>query len=120
MVPYLSTGATDNARLRRAGIATYGILPFPLAPADEARMHGHDERVSVDGLAFGLRVVFGAVARLVDALTTTGPGVRANTWSAHSASVDRRRTKRKRIIGHPTSKRFPRSSSRASRRRSCR
>jgi acetylornithine deacetylase/succinyl-diaminopimelate desuccinylase-like protein len=64
VVPYLSTGATDNARLRRAGIATYGILPFPLAPADEARMHGHDERVSVDGLAFGLRVVFGAVARL--------------------------------------------------------
>ena len=64
VVPYLSTGATDNARLRRAGIATYGILPFSLAPADEARMHGHDERVSVDGLAFGLRVVFGAVARL--------------------------------------------------------
>ena len=64
VVPYLSTGATDNACLRRAGIATYGILPFPLAPEDEARMHGHDERVSLDALAFGLRVVAGAVARL--------------------------------------------------------
>jgi carboxypeptidase PM20D1 len=64
VVPYLSTGATDNARLRRAGVATYGILPFPLAAEDERRMHGHDERVSLDALAFGLRTVFGAVARL--------------------------------------------------------
>jgi acetylornithine deacetylase/succinyl-diaminopimelate desuccinylase-like protein len=64
VVPYLSTGATDNARLRRAGVATYGLLPFPLPPEDEARMHGHDERVPLDALAFGVRAVHGAVARL--------------------------------------------------------
>lgn len=64
VVPYLSTGATDNARLRQAGIPAYGLLPFPLTETDEQRMHGHDERVPLDALAFGLRVVFGAVHRV--------------------------------------------------------
>ncbi|HEU4630680.1 MAG TPA: M20/M25/M40 family metallo-hydrolase [Gemmatimonadaceae bacterium] len=64
VAPYLSTGATDNARLRRAGIPAYGLLPFPLPPEDEARMHGHDERVRVDALRFGVRVLVGAVARV--------------------------------------------------------
>ena len=63
-VPYLSTGATESAFLRRAGVPTYGILPFPLTMEDETRMHGHDERVPVDALAFGLRLVSGFVARL--------------------------------------------------------
>jgi acetylornithine deacetylase/succinyl-diaminopimelate desuccinylase-like protein len=64
VVPYLSTGATDNARLRRAGIPAYGLLPFPMPPEDEARMHGHDERVGVDALRFGVRVLVGAIARV--------------------------------------------------------
>jgi acetylornithine deacetylase/succinyl-diaminopimelate desuccinylase-like protein len=63
-VPYLSTGATESAFLRRWGVPTYGILPFPLSPGDEGRMHGHDERVPVDALAFGLRLVSGFAARL--------------------------------------------------------
>jgi len=63
-VPYLSTGATESAFLRRWGVPTYGILPFPLTMDDETRMHGHDERVPVDALAFGLRLVSGFVARL--------------------------------------------------------
>lgn len=53
-VPYLSTGATDSAALRGAGIDCYGILPFPLTQEDESRMHGHDERVRVEDIAFGL------------------------------------------------------------------
>ncbi|MFP5356334.1 MAG: M20/M25/M40 family metallo-hydrolase, partial [Gemmatimonadota bacterium] len=63
-VPYLSTGATDSATLRKAGIACYGILPFPLTQDDEDRMHGHDERVPVDSLAFGVRLVHGVVERM--------------------------------------------------------
>ncbi len=63
-VPYLSTGATDSATLRKAGIACYGILPFPLTQQDEDRMHGHDERVGVDALAFGVRLVHGIVTRM--------------------------------------------------------
>ena len=63
-VPYLSTGATESAFLRRWGVPTYGILPFPLTMDDETRMHGHDERVPVDALGFALRLISGFVARL--------------------------------------------------------
>ncbi|MEP7380413.1 MAG: M20/M25/M40 family metallo-hydrolase [Gemmatimonadota bacterium] len=63
-VPYLSTGATDSAALRKAGIACYGILPFPLTQGDEDRMHGHDERVSLDALVFGVRLVHSVVTRM--------------------------------------------------------
>ena len=63
-VPYLSTGATESAFLRRRGVPTYGILPFPLTMEDETRMHGHNERVPVDALDFALRLISGFVARL--------------------------------------------------------
>lgn len=66
-VPYLSTGATDSASLRRAGIACYGVLPFPLTQEDEDRMHGHDERVGVSSLGFGVRLVAGIVSRVTGA-----------------------------------------------------
>ncbi|MDQ4079824.1 MAG: M20/M25/M40 family metallo-hydrolase [Gemmatimonadota bacterium] len=58
VVPYMSTGATDSARLRAWGVQTYGILPFPLAPEDEERMHGNDERVPVAALLFGVKVIY--------------------------------------------------------------
>ena len=58
VVPYMSTGATDSARLRAWGVQTYGVLPFPLAPEDEERMHGNDERVPVESLLFGTKVIY--------------------------------------------------------------
>jgi acetylornithine deacetylase/succinyl-diaminopimelate desuccinylase-like protein len=64
VVPYLSTGVTDSARLRRRGVQAYGILPFPMTQADEERMHGNDERVSLTALDFGTRLVFGAISRI--------------------------------------------------------
>jgi len=64
VVPYLSTGATDSARLRRLGVKAYGLLPFPLEQGDEERMHGHDERVSLESLAYGVRLVYGVVRRI--------------------------------------------------------
>jgi acetylornithine deacetylase/succinyl-diaminopimelate desuccinylase-like protein len=63
VVPYLSTGGTDSAHLRRIGIDSYGILPFPINQADEERMHGHDERVPVASLHFGTRLIFEAIRR---------------------------------------------------------
>lgn len=64
VVPYLSTGATDSARLRRAGVPCYGLLPFPLPPEDESRMHAADERVSVEALGFGTRLTMNALLTL--------------------------------------------------------
>jgi acetylornithine deacetylase/succinyl-diaminopimelate desuccinylase-like protein len=64
VVPYLSTGVTDSARLRRLGVQAYGVLPFPMAEADERRMHAADERVPLKSLYFGTRLIFGAIERI--------------------------------------------------------
>jgi acetylornithine deacetylase/succinyl-diaminopimelate desuccinylase-like protein len=64
VVPYLSTGGTDSAHLRRIGINSYGILPFPMEQPDEERMHGHDERVPVASLHFGTRLIFESILRV--------------------------------------------------------
>ena len=64
VVPYLSTGATDSARLRQLGMQAFGVLPFPMTMDDEARMHGHDERVPLKSLAFGTRLIYEAIARV--------------------------------------------------------
>jgi acetylornithine deacetylase/succinyl-diaminopimelate desuccinylase-like protein len=64
VVPYLSTGVTDSARLRLLGIQAYGVLPFPMPQSDEERMHGHDERVPIESLHFGTRLIYGTIARI--------------------------------------------------------
>lgn len=58
-VPYLMSGGTDAKTFNRLGIACYGFAPLLLDDAlDYPRMfHGVDERVPVDGLAFGVRVL---------------------------------------------------------------
>jgi len=58
VLPYMSTGATDGAALRAAGIPTYGILPFPLPLEDELRMHGDNERVPVAALGWGAEYLY--------------------------------------------------------------
>jgi len=63
-VPYLSTGATDSARLRQLGMQAFGILPFPMSQDDEDRMHGNDERIPLRSLDFGTRLIYGAVLRV--------------------------------------------------------
>jgi acetylornithine deacetylase/succinyl-diaminopimelate desuccinylase-like protein len=64
IVPYLSTGVTDSARLRTLGVKAYGVLPFPMVQSDEERMHGHDERVPLESLYFGIRLIYGAIERI--------------------------------------------------------
>jgi acetylornithine deacetylase/succinyl-diaminopimelate desuccinylase-like protein len=64
VVPYLSTGVTDSARLRKLGVQAYGVLPFPMEEADERRMHGADERVPLRSLHFGARLIHGAISRI--------------------------------------------------------
>jgi len=63
-VPYLSTGATDSARLRAWGMQAFGLLPFPMNQDDEERMHGNDERIPLASLEFGTKLIYGAVARV--------------------------------------------------------
>ncbi|NUO94157.1 MAG: M20/M25/M40 family metallo-hydrolase [Gemmatimonadaceae bacterium] len=64
VVPYLSTGATDSARLRAWGMQAFGLLPFPMNQDDEDRMHGNDERIPLASLDFGTRMIYGAILRV--------------------------------------------------------
>lgn len=64
VVPYLSTGATDSARLRNWGMQAFGLLPFPMNQDDEDRMHGNDERVPLASLEFGTKMIYGAISRV--------------------------------------------------------
>ncbi|MGH7602976.1 MAG: M20/M25/M40 family metallo-hydrolase [Gemmatimonadaceae bacterium] len=64
VVPYLSTGVTDSARLRELGVQAYGILPFPMIESDERRMHAADERIPLASLHFGTRLIFGAIEKI--------------------------------------------------------
>lgn len=58
VVPFMSTGATDGAALRAAGIPTYGILPLPLEMEDELRMHGDNERVPLSSIGWGAEYIY--------------------------------------------------------------
>jgi acetylornithine deacetylase/succinyl-diaminopimelate desuccinylase-like protein len=59
VLPYCLSGGTDNKALGRLGINGYGFAPLRLpADLDFAPMfHGIDERVPVDSLRFGARVL---------------------------------------------------------------
>ena len=58
-VPYLMSGGTDNKALSDLGIIRYGFSPVKLPPDLDffALFHGVDERIPVDGLRFGVKVL---------------------------------------------------------------
>jgi acetylornithine deacetylase/succinyl-diaminopimelate desuccinylase-like protein len=59
VIPYLMGGGTDNKSLAALGIAGFGFAPLRL-PADldfTGMFHGVDERVPIDALEFGQRVL---------------------------------------------------------------
>ncbi|RKY20822.1 MAG: hypothetical protein DRQ55_06390 [Planctomycetota bacterium] len=62
VLPFMSTGATDGAALRAVGIPTYGILPIPLRPEDELRMHGDNERAPAAGLGWAAEFIYRSLA----------------------------------------------------------
>ena len=65
-VPYLIPGFTDAKAYARLGTVCYGFAPVKFDPTHDvnfSRMyHGHDERVPVSGLKWGLRVLYEAVS----------------------------------------------------------
>lgn len=58
-VPYTLSGGTDAKALSRLGITCYGFAPLRLPPDLDfsALFHGVDERVPIDSLEFGVRVL---------------------------------------------------------------
>ncbi|GAA2310146.1 M20/M25/M40 family metallo-hydrolase [Streptomyces caniferus] len=59
VVPYCMSGGTDAKQFSRLGITGYGFSPLKLPEGFDyqALFHGVDERVPVDGLHFGVRVL---------------------------------------------------------------
>ena len=59
VLPYLLGGGTDNKALSKLGIAGYGFAPLQLPSGFDfpSLFHGVDERVPLDALVFGRRVL---------------------------------------------------------------
>jgi acetylornithine deacetylase/succinyl-diaminopimelate desuccinylase-like protein len=59
VLPYLLSGGTDNKALSKLGIKGYGFAPLRLPPELDfpGMFHGVDERVPLDALVFGRRVL---------------------------------------------------------------
>ena len=59
VLPYLLSGGTDNKALSKLGITGYGFAPLKLPDELDfpAMFHGVDERVPLDSLVFGRRVL---------------------------------------------------------------
>ena len=58
VVPWMTTGGTDSRFLRARGVPAYGFVPTVLASGEIARVHGDDERLSVDNLNRAIRVTY--------------------------------------------------------------
>lgn len=74
----LFEAGTDATAWREKGIPVYGIYPYPLDNDTLQRMHGNDERISVESLNQGTDMIYNTLLRA----STTG------TASASAASTD--------------------------------
>ena len=66
VTPSLTTGGTDSRFFRETGSVCYGFQPqIPDEPNDqlEKRMHGIDERITVENLVFGVKMLYEVVKK---------------------------------------------------------
>jgi acetylornithine deacetylase/succinyl-diaminopimelate desuccinylase-like protein len=62
-LPVMAPYATDAKHLIKLGVPAYGFSPLQQDDSYFDRWHGVDERVSIDGLRWGLPVLYDAVRR---------------------------------------------------------
>ena len=65
VMPTMSTGATDGARMRRAGIPTYGTSGL-FVDRNDMRIHGQDERLLKESLYEGYKFLYSLAKELSD------------------------------------------------------
>jgi acetylornithine deacetylase/succinyl-diaminopimelate desuccinylase-like protein len=68
ITPTLTTGGTDSRFFREEGSICYGFQPMiPDEPNDllEQRMHGIDERITIDNLVYGTSILYEIVKRFM-------------------------------------------------------
>jgi acetylornithine deacetylase/succinyl-diaminopimelate desuccinylase-like protein len=66
VLPFVTRGATDLRYFRDLGIIAYGFCPMTLSNDEYLRMHGVNERISVDSMREGLK----GTRRIVKFLST--------------------------------------------------
>jgi acetylornithine deacetylase/succinyl-diaminopimelate desuccinylase-like protein len=62
VIPFMSTGATDSAQLRLHNVQAFGLRPFPVNEADDARVHGDEERLPLASFPKGVDLMVRIVA----------------------------------------------------------
>jgi acetylornithine deacetylase/succinyl-diaminopimelate desuccinylase-like protein len=55
--PLLMSGATDGRYWRERGYPAYGFSPMILDRQDMGRVHGIDERISLENLCLGIKMI---------------------------------------------------------------
>ena len=57
VVPHLLPGATDSRILREKGITSYDFCPFRISEKEHFRIHGSNERIAIENLRSGARIL---------------------------------------------------------------
>jgi acetylornithine deacetylase/succinyl-diaminopimelate desuccinylase-like protein len=66
-VPQVQGGFTDSHFFRDLGIVSYGYSPDAVPDSDSGGVHGNDERVSVENVRRGVRMMLEIVQRFAAA-----------------------------------------------------
>lgn len=64
VVPHITSGYTENQRYRPLGIASYGFNPYAATQEEGNTEHGNDERIRIEEVRRGPRILFDVVAAL--------------------------------------------------------
>jgi acetylornithine deacetylase/succinyl-diaminopimelate desuccinylase-like protein len=64
VVPHITSGYTENQRYRPLGIASFGFNPYTATDEEGNTEHGNDERIRIDEVRRGPRILFDVVARV--------------------------------------------------------
>jgi acetylornithine deacetylase/succinyl-diaminopimelate desuccinylase-like protein len=62
VVPHITSGYTENQRYRPLGIIAYGFNPYVATDEEGNTEHGNDERIRVEEVRRGPRILFDVVA----------------------------------------------------------
>jgi acetylornithine deacetylase/succinyl-diaminopimelate desuccinylase-like protein len=60
----MCSGGTDSRYFRRRGIPAYGFNPILATEEEAASIHSHNERITLDNIRLGTRIVFEVVRRM--------------------------------------------------------
>jgi acetylornithine deacetylase/succinyl-diaminopimelate desuccinylase-like protein len=67
VAPRMESGYTESQRFRLLGINSYGFSPYATTEAESATEHGNDERIPVEEVRRGFRIMYDVVTQVAAA-----------------------------------------------------